>query len=149
MATHFRNTRQSASRLADANNLFEWYALDSYAALEYFLILIMKTCKLQFLLTVQQLYPEWNSFEWILAFKIHKHIAFNWFYLLCVQSIIRCYGCRECDRGIGWMVISKHGPGNVVFITRGQVWPSGIVVACVCVCVLPSVRAVITCLSAR
>ena len=27
-----------------------------------------------------------------------------------------------------------------MFITRGQFWPSGIVVACVCLCVCPSVR---------
>ena len=32
--------------------------------------------------------------------------------------------------------------------TRGQFGPSGIVVACVCLCVRPSVCAVITCLSA-
>ena len=33
--------------------------------------------------------------------------------------------------------------------TRGQLWPSGIVVACVCLSVCPSVCAVTTCLSAR
>ena len=33
-------------------------------------------------------------------------------------------------------VISKY----LKFFTRGQFWPSGIVVACVCLCVRPSVR---------
>ena len=44
-------------------------------------------------------------------------------------------------------------PIPIPFFTRGQFWPSGIVVACVCLCVRSSVRpsvcAVITCLSAR
>ena len=39
--------------------------------------------------------------------------------------------------------------GLISVFTRGQFWPSGIVVACVCLCVRPSVCAVITCLSAR
>ena len=37
----------------------------------------------------------------------------------------------------------------LLFFTRGQFWPSGIVVAYVCVSARPSVCAVITCLSAR
>ena len=44
---------------------------------------------------------------------------------------------------------SRFHVRNQWFFTRGQFWPSGIVVACVCLCVRPSVCAVITCLSAR
>ena len=43
----------------------------------------------------------------------------------------------------------KGSNAKLCFFTRGQFWPSGIVVACVCLSVCPSVCAVTTCLSAR
>ena len=48
---------------------------------------------------------------------------------------------RESIEFVGWKVL--------FFFTRGQYWPSGIVVACVCLSVCVSVRASITSLSAR
>ena len=51
----------------------------------------------------------------------------------------------QIEVAVVW-VPSTH---SVAIFTRGQFWPSGIVVACVCLCVHPSMCAVITCLSAR
>ena len=55
------------------------------------------------------------------------------------------HNCHVMLRLTTTLVLQKHrqfslsGPPVSIF-TRGQCWPSGIVVACVCLCVCPSVR---------
>ena len=100
-----------------------------------------------------------ESLEGAIMKFVHRSVCQRWHMQLCMDYILmnftwlqHSYWCFKwtasidfskvifsCDQAALWMVFSDRLSVRLSHIfTPGQFWPSGIVVACVCLCVRPS-----------
>ena len=114
------------------------------------MLIIYPNCKIYF--------HKWCQFN---LQEMSFLIIYIFLYLICVSIFNEDTnpGMLTCTDTKIWFhkdnLVKNFAPKNTKFFavisifTRGQYWPSGIVVACVCLSVCVSVRASITSLSAR